>query len=419
MIGWVQLAVLVLFGALFMFSPKPATVVQWEPVPWALTLYLLFTLLRLLLAYKRALPPWMLVTSIVVDMSLLMALIWTFHLHYDQPPSFYLKVPTLLYVFVFISLRALRFEARYIVIAGFVAVAGWLFNVGYAVYSDYAASGSPMMVTRDYVQYMTSNSIMIGAELDKIISIVVVTAILAFVVARARVTLIQASVDETAATDLSRFVPSEIAQAITTSEQSPVAGQTESAEATILFIDIEGFTRIGETMEPEQLVATLNEYFEAVCAPIRMLDGVVTQFQGDAILASFNVPKRNANHANNAVTAGLQILDILQTRKFHGDIQLRSRIGITSGNVVGGLVGTDDRVGYTVHGDVVNLAARLEQKNKDLGTRILVSDATIELVRQSGGDLSCLEHVGALDVRGHRHAIEAYTLKADHQASAT
>jgi len=272
-IGWVQLAVVVLFGTLFVLSPKGATGVEWAPVPWALAIYLVFTLARLLLAYRGSLPPWILVVSIVVDMLLLMALIWSFHLHYSQPPSFYLKVPTLLYVFVFITLRALRFEVRYVIVAGIVAVLGWSFNVGYAVMKSYGAADQPMMITRDYVQYMTSNSIMIGAELDKIISIIVVTGILAFVVARARVTLIRASVEQTAALELSRFVPSELVETITTSEQSLIAGETERSEATILFIDIEGFTSIGENMEPEQLVSTLNEYFAAVCAPIRALDG--------------------------------------------------------------------------------------------------------------------------------------------------
>jgi len=412
-IGWVQLAVVVLFGTLFIFSPKGSTGVEWEPVPWALAIYLVFTLARLLLAYRGSLPPWILLVSIVVDMSLLMALIWSFHLHYDQPPSFYLKVPTLLYVFVFITLRALRFEVRYVIAAGVVAVLGWSFNVGYAVMKSFDGSDQPMMITRDYVQYMTSNSIMIGAELDKIISIIVVTAILVFVVARARVTLIRAFVEQTAALELSRFVPSELVQTITTSEQSLTAGQTERSEATILFIDIEGFTGIGETMEPEQLVSTLNEYFAAVCAPIRALDGVITQFQGDAILASFNLPTRNPDHATNAVRAGREILKILETQKFHNGLTLRSRIGITSGSVVGGLVGTDDRVGYTVHGDVVNLAARLEQKNKELGTRILVSAATAKLVRESTMNFDEFVSAGDLEIRGHRGKVEAFTLKSD------
>ena len=83
-----------------------------------------------------------------------------------QPPSFYLRVPTLLYIFIFIALRALRPEARFVVLAGIVAALGW------SLLALYAVSGPEgmEMITRDYVLYMTSNSVLIGAEIDKIVS---------------------------------------------------------------------------------------------------------------------------------------------------------------------------------------------------------------------------------------------------------
>ena len=82
------------------------------------------TVLRLVLAHLRRLPYWMLFASVVVDMTLLLGLIWSFHLQYEQPASFYLKAPTLLYVFIFIALRALRFEAGFVVLSGLVAALG-------------------------------------------------------------------------------------------------------------------------------------------------------------------------------------------------------------------------------------------------------------------------------------------------------
>ena len=85
--------------------------------------YFFFTVLRLALAYRGSVGLLILYISIVLDMCLLLGLIWSFHLQYEQPPSFYLKSPTLLYVFIFIALRALRFEARYVVAAGIVAAA--------------------------------------------------------------------------------------------------------------------------------------------------------------------------------------------------------------------------------------------------------------------------------------------------------
>jgi len=192
LIGWVQLGVVLTFATLYTIAPKTFTAeAEFAPVPWALSVYFVFTVLRLGLAHSGRLPNWMLYLSVVVDMVLLMALIWSFHLQYKQPASFYLKVPTLLYVFIFIALRGLRFQARFVIIAGVAAAVGWLLMVVYAITVDPANS----MITRNYVKYMTSNSVLLGAEFDKIISILLVTAILAVAITRARRLLIQSVVD--------------------------------------------------------------------------------------------------------------------------------------------------------------------------------------------------------------------------------
>ena len=115
LIGCLQLAVVATFTVLYVLSPKPydaATVVAREPI--FLGVYLVFTLIRLVLAHTRRLPNWLVYISIVMDMTLLLALIWSIHVKYQQPASFYLKVPTLLYIFIFIALRALRFEVRHV-----------------------------------------------------------------------------------------------------------------------------------------------------------------------------------------------------------------------------------------------------------------------------------------------------------------
>ena len=115
---------------------------------------------------------------------LLLGLIWSFHIQYAQPPSFYLKAPTVMYIFIFITVRALRFDATYVLAAGVAAAAGWLGMLAYAVTHDPA----PEPITRDYIAYMTGNRILLGAEIDKIITILVVTGILAVVLVRARTT---------------------------------------------------------------------------------------------------------------------------------------------------------------------------------------------------------------------------------------
>ncbi len=403
LIGWIQLGVVLTFATLYAVSPKTFTAeATFAPVPWALAAYFVFTVLRLWLTYSGRLPDWMLYLSVVVDMMLLMGLIWSFHLQYRQPPSFYLKAPTLLYVFIFIALRALRFQAHFVLAAGLMAALGWLALVGYVI----RVNPQDAMITRDYVQYMTSNSVLIGAELDKIISILMVTAILAVALGRGRRLLVQSVIDSSTAHDLSRFVPTEVVRRVRASEEVK-AGQGEVGEATIFFTDIEGFTRLSESLTPEQLIQTLNEYFAVVAEPIERHGGVINQFQGDAILASFNLPEAHPDHAANAVRAAIEIQQLLKQRRFGQGLQLRSRIGINTGDCVGGLVGTGKRLNYTVHGDDVNLAARLEALNKEYGTRIIVAERTCEL---AGRDRFPFKHLGEVQVRGRSRPTVIYTI---------
>lgn len=404
LIGWIQLAIVLTFTVLYLLSPKPhGDTVMGSAEPWFLGAYIVFTVLRLYLAYRRLLPAWLLHLSVVIDMALLLALIWSFHLKYGQPASFYLKVPTLLYVFIFISLRALRFETRYVLSAGFAAAAGWLLMVTYAVRTD----ASDPMITRDYVEYMTSNSVLLGAEFDKVISILMVTLILALAIARARDLLVQAVADHSAALELSRFVPDRVAEQVRSADAPVQAGQGEIGEATILFTDIEGFTTLSERLAPERLISVLNEYFTVVSEPIVRHGGVINQFQGDAILATFNMPEALPDHAREAVQAACDMQHALRQHRFGDDLTLRSRIGINTGRVVGGLVGTGDRLGFTVHGDEVNLAARLEQLNKEHGTRILVSRRTADLAGRERFDFA---PIGSTTVRGRRASVEIFSL---------
>ncbi len=202
LIGWVQLGLVLTFGILYAISPKTFTdEVAFEPVPLALAGYLAITVGRLAWAHRGKLPRWFLSLSVIIDMALLLGLIWSFHLQYEQVPAFYLKVPTLLYVFIFIALRALRFEARYVLLAGGTAALGWLALVFFAVLADPGAGP----ITRDYVHYMTSSSVLLGAEFDKVISILVVTLILALAIVRAKRLLVRSVAEGTAADQLSRF----------------------------------------------------------------------------------------------------------------------------------------------------------------------------------------------------------------------
>jgi adenylate cyclase len=400
LIGWVGFALVLFFLVLYTVSPKTSAGTRFVPVPWVLGAFLAVSGVRLLLAYRRWLNPPLLVVGVCLDIALLLGLIWSFHLQYQQPAPFYLKVPTLLYVFIFIALRALRFEPMYVIAAGLSAAAGWLAML------VYAAMSGEMVVTRDYVRYLTSNSVLIGAEIDKVIAILMVTGVLALALARSRRILYRAVLDSVLAKDLSRFVAPEVAERISTSERGLQPGEGEVREATVLFTDIEAFSTFAEKVSPERLVALLNEYFEAISGVVERHGGVITQFQGDAMLITFNTVRDDPDHAAKAVRTAAEIQELTRERLFGEAVRMRTRCGINTGRIVAGAVGSAERLLYTVHGDEVNIAARLEQLNKKYGTYLLAAEST---VRAAGGEFS-FRPVDEIKVRGRASATRVYTL---------
>jgi adenylate cyclase len=175
-----------------------------------------------------------------------------------------------------------------------------------------------------------------------------------------------------------------------------------------MFLDIEGFTSLSEALPPALLVRTLNEFYAAVAEPITRHSGVINLFVGDAILATFNAPRPNPAHAANAVEAAVEIVALCGTRTFGDDVRLSVRVGVNTGPMVCGLIGTPDRLAYTVIGDEVNLASRLEALNKEYGTRIIVSEGT----RQAAGqEAFAFEPIGTVQVRGRTTPTPVYTLR--------
>ena len=374
LVAWVQLFVVLTFALLYGLAPKTfSEEAEFAPVPWVLSAYFVFTLVHLYVSYKRLPSDAFTYLSIAVDMSLIYLLIWSFHLQYMQPPSFYLKAPTLLYVFIFIALRALRFEVKFILFAGLCAILGWAMLVAYVLFSETGTT----MITKDYIHYLTSNSVLLGAEFDKIISMLIVTLVLAAAMHRGKRLLLHALVETRIAEDLSHFVPEQVIEDLSSSDDEPRAGNARTYTATVMFIDIANFTSISERLPATEVVSNLNQYFTEVERILELHGGTINQFQGDAILASFDQPHNGFNHAECAVKAAINIQQQLDQIRFgEHKTQLRSRIGINSGELVGGMMGSEHRLIYTVHGDVVNLAARLEQHNKRVGSRILLSRET-------------------------------------------
>jgi adenylate cyclase len=154
---------------------------------------------------------------------------------------------------------------------------------------------------------------------------------------------------------------------------------------TILFSDIRSFTTISEKMEAQALVGLLNEYFTEMVTAVMSEDGVVDKYIGDAIMAVFGAPVPKTDDAVHAVRAAVkmgQALAVLNERlTARGLAPLGTGIGVHTGDVVAGNIGSERRMEYTVIGDAVNLASRLETATKELGVHILISEDTYELTK--------------------------------------
>jgi len=178
-------------------------------------------------------------------------------------------------------------------------------------------------------------------------------------------------------------------------------------EATLMFIDIQGFTTLSEQLPPHDVIALLNEYSGIVSEPVRRHDGVINNFIGDGVFATFNLPLEHADHACAAVRAALEISEAVDNHVFAGGTRISVRIGINTGEVVAGTVGSGDRLTYAILGDAVNVAHRVEELNKELGSRLLFTESTRAQLDES---FDCAE-LGIHPIRGKIASMKIYTIK--------
>ncbi len=397
LIGWVQLALVVLFGTLYSIAPRPADAMELEPVPIFLSAYFLFTVARLALTYRGFMPGWLLVASMLADVAMLMGLIWSFHIQYHEPASFYLKVPTFTYIFIFIALRAMRFDHRFILSIGLFAAIGWLAMVLYAV----DASG-PDVVTRNFVEYMTSNTILLGAEFDKIATILVVTVILTFAIWQARRTLVIAVREQAASEDMKRFLSAGVAEAVTSSEDVVEEGRAEERDAAIVMIDIRGFTRFSSGRQPREVVAMLVGFHQRIVPIIQQHNGIIDKFLGDGAMITFGAVAESDTAAADAVRALEKIMEAaadwrqeLAAQGIAANLSVNG--AMAAGQVVFATLGGGGRLEYTVIGEAANLAAKLEKHNKAERVAALTTRESYETAIAQGYEAASPPRI--LDVR--------------------
>jgi len=196
-----------------------------------------------------------------------------------------------------------------------------------------------------------------------------------------------------------KFVNPEIAERALKGEMKLGGSKTN---CTVLFCDIRDFTGLSERIDSEQLVELLNLYFTEMVDSIQRTGGVVDKFIGDAIMAHWGALERSTTDARDAVQAALNmrssLLDLNRLFKETGKEELRFGVGINTGDVVAGQIGSDRRLEYTIIGDAVNLASRIEYLNKHFGTDILIASETREMT----GNRYRLVEMPPMQIRGKK-----------------
>jgi len=208
----------------------------------------------------------------------------------------------------------------------------------------------------------------------------------------------------------SRFVPEHVVEEVLERTDGDLRLGGSRGVGTVMFTDIRGFTTFSETTDPQRVIELLNAYFGEMIDAVFEHDGTLVSYRGDGLLAVFGAPLPLDDHADRALAAAREMLEVRLPR-FNREQGLadgfRMGIGLNSGPFMSGNVGSARRLEYTVHGDTVNTGARIEAMCKEAGRPLLLSESTREALTGQAGEL---DFVGEFEVRGRQSAVRLWTL---------
>jgi adenylate cyclase len=214
---------------------------------------------------------------------------------------------------------------------------------------------------------------------------------------------------KTALRALGRYVPVDLVRELYRTGREPMLGG-ETAEVTMMFTDVKDFTSLSEGLTPDELARLLGLYLQAMTEAVHAADGVIDKYVGDAVMAVWNAVRPCADHPKKACRAALACREaarrLYESPAWEGSPALLTRFGLHVGKVMVGHFGAPERMSFTVLGDGVNLASRLEGLNKQYGTTILVSEA----VRVAAGTGFAFRLLDKVAVKGRREGVLVYEL---------
>lgn len=411
LISIVQGVIIVILLSLFLIAPSPTgRVAPFQPVLYALAIMLMSLLGRLsILVFHVPVRRLWTYAGVVIDVVVVIALVWSFHLQYGQPLSLFLKAPTQLYLFVVIAWHGLAMDPLRVALAGVSAILGWIFLTVLAIDGT---SGN--YITRDFVEYLSSGQVLIGAEVDRSVAVLLFSTILFLGISTARLQMITAALGLTATTELSRFFAAGLAKRIAASGERTEAGSAVRRSGAVLMIDIRNFTQLASEHAPEAVLDVLTEVQSRAVVAISRNGGAIDKFLGDGILATFGCVQQIPSPVAQSFRAAFEFHESMvkwnAERESAGQFPVFTGSAISSGEMLFGAVGFDNRLEFTVIGDPVNRVAKLEKLNKSLGSSLIADGPTFAAARLEGQDCQPVRVLTGYNVPGVAKALDLVIL---------
>lgn len=339
------------------------------------------------------------------------------------------KIPTVLlyrldnfiYFFVFLAVATLAYSWRTVWAIGTWVALLWLIGIvgvswfGHQI-PELSAAAAKAFVGHNHVsEHLDPNSIQLDVRAQEIVIFLIVAGILAIKGWRSNNLLMQQANIAAERANLSRYFPSSLVDVLASSDHD--IGAVRSQSVGVLFTDIVGFTEFAEQQSPEEVMDLLREYHAIVEMAIFDNSGTLDKYLGDGVMATFGTPQTGPDDAINALRAAEQIMNAMdefnRERSKNDESEVKVSIGVHYGPVILGDIGPSRRLEFSVLGDTVNVASRLESVTRELGCRCVVSDHLMKSCQQpqkmNKSEQETFEFKKNIKLRGRKTKIDVWT----------
>lgn len=337
-------------------------------------------------------------------------------------PQLNLRLPSFLYLGVFLVGMSLSYKPALVLTTGCSVVAAW--SAGYlwvvslpesVVFSARDVLGLGFSLEEVLQRYLDPNAVALTRLSTQIVFLVLVTIVLTVTVWRSRRLVRRQVAAEAQRSALSRYFSPNIARELAT--RNPAMDRPSVQPVAVLFADMVGFTGLSERLDPDALIELLRDFHGRLARTAFAHDGTVDKYIGDAIMVHFGTPMPKPDDPVRALNCASRMIKEIEewnaVRRSNGQEAIEIGIGVHFGEVVVGNIGDANRLEYTVLGDTVNVASRLEHFTRQMGARLVVSADLVDAVSARGADphetLHDLRREDPIMIRGRQEAVAIWT----------